>query len=133
MERVVRSAVVKQMAKLYIDSHLSELVAKVSVVKLLSPRRTNLREQFSEHIDMKVDADFPLSDHGTSEGCIPAVLKTSITEAAEKNVTESAYDHKQTTGHDLPTSSYAESLSDLRPSSVVAEASTQDAFDEEVP
>ena len=133
MEHLVRSAVVKGMAKLYIDSHLSELIGKASVVKLLSQGRTNLREQFVEHIDMKVDADFPLRDHGTSEGCIPALLKASITEAAEKNVADTAYDHKQATGHDLPTSSYAESLSDLRPSSVVAEASTQDAFDEEVP
>ena len=130
-ELKVRSQVVKEMAKLYIDSQLNDLISRDVVVKLLAQRRSNLRDQFRDHIDLKVDADYPMCDHGTPDGSIPALLRSTISEAAEKNVADTGFDNKQATGHDSATSP-AQSLSDLRPSTVVAEATTQGAFADEV-
>ena len=57
----VRSRVVKQMASIYIQNHLSELMQKSSVIKLLASEEGSLKDRFEEHIQRRVDAQYPLT------------------------------------------------------------------------
>ena len=110
-------------------------MAKDSVVKLLSVRQGSLRQQFEEHIQQRVDAEYPLAEHGSDAGAVPERLRAHVSDAhvpvSGKGSTESAFDHKQATGHDRPFAA-AEALADLRPSIVVGESNTQGAVAEDV-
>ena len=134
-ELKVRSRVVKAMANLYVDNHLAELISRASVVKLLAARRGDLRQQFREHIELRVDAAYPANQHGDEEGSVPERMRACFAEARrealEKKTSDTAFDQKQATGHDLPSTS-VEVLADLRPSIVVGERTTQDALPQEV-
>ena len=134
-ELKVRSRVVKAMANLYVDNHLAELMSRASVVKLLVARRGDLRQQFREHIELRVDAAYPANQHGDEEGSVPERMRACFAEARrealEKKTSDTAFDQKQATGHDLPSTS-VEVLADLRPSIVVGERTTQDALPQEV-
>ena len=48
-ELKVSSSNVQQMANIYDDNHLTDIMQNGSVVQLLASRTTNLRQQFREH------------------------------------------------------------------------------------
>ena len=82
-ELKVRSRVVKAMANLYVDNHLEELLQKSSVVKLLTPRGPDLREDLRKHIATRVEEDCPESQHGGDEGCVPEKILQAVNESEE--------------------------------------------------
>eukprot|EP00973_Karenia_brevis_P022622 3113463-Karenia_brevis.AAC.1 len=55
----VPSRIVKQMASIYADKHLSDLMKNQKVVTLLSERKGTLREQFLKHINIRVNQAYP--------------------------------------------------------------------------
>eukprot|EP00973_Karenia_brevis_P033910 4679344-Karenia_brevis.AAC.1 len=63
----VRSQIVKRMANIYIENHYEDLVKKKSVIKLLVTRDGDLKQRFKEHINRRVDEQYPPSKFDTSE------------------------------------------------------------------
>ena len=57
----VRSRIIKQMANMYIENRYEDLVKKENVIKLLAARDGNLKERFKEHINKRVDEQYPPS------------------------------------------------------------------------
>ena len=64
----VRSAIVKQMAKIYIQNRIKDLGERPEVLKLSVPAVGSVQERFEKHIDERVDAEYPLADFGRAEG-----------------------------------------------------------------
>ena len=150
-ELQVRSQVVKGMANLYIENHMEELLKKNSVLRLLSARGGQVREDLKNHIEIRVNAEYPAAMHGGNEGAVPAKLQRILEEASKpvqnshavlassKPVLSSShtlgaslFDQKQATGHDIAPTNVADLFTGVRPSIVVGEATTKGAVAEEV-
>ena len=67
----VKSQLVREMANLDIDSTWEELCTKSSVVKLLTTRGRDLKEQLQENIGRRVEEHYPASVHDTLVGAVP--------------------------------------------------------------
>ncbi len=77
-ELKVRSRVVKEMANLYVENQLADLLREDSVIKLLAERRGDLRDQFREHIALRVEAENPDAEHGGEDGAVPQRIRAAI-------------------------------------------------------
>ena len=137
-ELVVRSQVVKGMANIYIENHMEELLKKNSVLQLLSARSGNVHEDLKNHIELRVNAEYPSAIHGGEEGGVPAKLQCLFEEALKADAAShvalapSLFDQKQATGHDAAPKDCADLFNGMRPSIVVGEATTEGAVSKEV-
>ena len=78
-ELLVRSAMVKGMANIYIQRHLQDLGERPHVLKLhASKDHDNLADRFKEHINRRVDAEYPAAQFGGSRGGIPKTIKEAV-------------------------------------------------------
>ena len=86
-----------------------ELLKKESVIKLNAARDGNLKERFREHINKRVDEQYPPTIFDTAEGCVPEAVREQAVAAMEKEPVQlkkmSLHDGKQQSiGHDVPQS-----------------------------
>ena len=78
-ELLVRSEMVKGMANIYIQRHLQDLGERPHVLKLHASRdHDNLADRFKEHIDRRVDAEYPAAQFGGERGGIPKTIKEAV-------------------------------------------------------
>ena len=83
-ELKVRSRVVKEMANLYVEDQLADLLREDSVIKLLAERRGDLRQQFRGHIALRVEAEYPDAEHGGEDGAVPQRIRATIAESLKR-------------------------------------------------
>eukprot|EP00973_Karenia_brevis_P041974 5811112-Karenia_brevis.AAC.1 len=72
------------MANIYIESHYEDLVKKKSVIKLLATRDGDLKQRCKEHINKRVDGQYPPSKSDISEGCVLETIRIQAQAAMEK-------------------------------------------------
>ena len=124
----VRSRVVKQMANIYIENRYEDLVKNEKVITLLAAKDGNLRELFKEHINKRVDEQYPPSVFDTAEGCVPEAVRVQALAAMDKEPVQlrktTVHDGKQSIGHDVSQSNVNEVFASLRPSIFVGEHTT---------
>eukprot|EP00973_Karenia_brevis_P094734 12423899-Karenia_brevis.AAC.1 len=63
------------MANIYVDNHLAYLMKNQKVVTLLSEREGTLREQFLNHINMRVNKAYPEKEFASESGSIPSTIR----------------------------------------------------------
>eukprot|EP00973_Karenia_brevis_P003069 420990-Karenia_brevis.AAC.1 len=63
------------MASIYVDNHLADLMTNQKVVALLSERKGTLREQFVNHINMRVNQAYPDLEFASESGAIPSTIR----------------------------------------------------------
>ena len=124
----VRSRIVKQMANIYIENRYEDLMKNAKVITLLAAKDGNLRERFKEHINKRVDEQYPPSVFDTAEGCVPEAVRVQALAAMDKEPAQlrktPVHDGKQGIGHDVSQSCVDNAFASLRPSIVVGERNT---------
>ena len=111
-ELKVRSRVVKEMANIYVENHMTELESLTSVLKLLAARQHShetVRERFQRHINLRVDQEYPAAQHDTEAGAVPSRIREALSRqlredaqagASRKSDAETAFSQKQAVGED---------------------------------
>ena len=76
----VRSRIVKGMANLYMERHVQDLGRRFRVLKLMQvppetteegAERPSMSKQIRNHIEAKVNREYPVAVFGTEDGAIP--------------------------------------------------------------
>ena len=88
-ELQVRSRVVKEMAKLYMDRHVQDLGRRFKVLKLLRVSEAQpMAHQIKDHIDERVKREYPDEIFGGEDGAIPEQIKQML---RHTSIIQSAY------------------------------------------
>ena len=129
----VRSQVIKDMANIYIQRHIADLAKRSLKLKLQSPEQPDLQQRFKDHIDRRVDAEYPPEEFGKPEGSVPEAIKRALTHGRSPDSSKepSAFDMKQSTMPDAPTTEEARVFAGLRPTVVVDEGVASATFSQE--
>ena len=87
-----------------------------------------MKQRFKEHINKRVDEQYPPTIFDTAEGCVPEDVREQAVAAMEKEPMQSkkmlVHDGKQGIGHDVSQSNVNEVFASVRPSLVVGERNT---------
>ena len=131
----MRSWVVRRLAHIYIERHVADLADRPGVLRMHKyMRQATIEASLKKHVDGRVAQCYPEEEYGSAEGGImpdiPSMVRAQQT-AGETKSTESAFDMKQSTMHDLPESDTT-IFKHVRPSIVTDDASTSDTLHEEV-
>ena len=131
----VRSKVVKKLAAIYIDRKVQDLANRPGVLEIHSFQKcASVSESLKAHVSQRVDSLYPPALHGSEQGALlPGLEKVVEQQRAAENsrVAESAFDFKQSTGHDAPRNA-KRLFENVRPSVVVDEGDAQGTFAPEV-
>ena len=131
-ELKVRSQVVKNMAKIYIDRHVHDLGNRGHILKL-HPRvpEGTVRERLHNHIDLRVDEIYPSSEFDVPCGAVPEKIRlASVSGAPDRSCQESLYEMKQSTMPDTPNDEL-NVFHGVRPTIVLDEGEASNTFSQE--
>ena len=105
----VRSRVVKEMAKIYIESHYDEVCKKMSARKYMNQTASSLHEHLIDHINKRVDEHYPSSVHDTLSEAVPQKLREAASQTEESEAK-----NKQAAGRDAP-QAHSDPFTNVRP------------------
>ena len=105
---------------MYIESHYADLLKKERVIKLLATREGDLKEKLQEHINKRVDENYPPNLFDTSDGAVPETIVRQALGAMAKEPLQLKKsplgDGKKSVGHDVSVSDGNDVFASLRPS-----------------
>ena len=134
----VRSRVVKGMANIYMERHIQDLGKRFGVLKLVQTHATPskhgeecTREQMQAHIDARVGAEYPETEHGGIEGEIPHAIREMLDADAPAQGDTSAFEMKQATMPDMPDVDATNLFQGVRPTMVTDEGDAHNTFSKE--
>ena len=140
----IRSRVVKQLAHIYIESHVHDLADRPGVLKIHTYERcASISESLKQHADRRVDRFSPTADHANDIGVILLGLSDVVAEqrkdaaassarpTSANDLADSVFDMKQATMHDS-VQSPQQLFEHVRPSIVTDEATSADTYTDEV-
>ena len=116
------------MVNICIENHYADLLKEQHVIKLLATRDGDLKQKFREHINKRVDDNYPSNLFDTSDGVVPETIRRQALEAMAKEPLQlknsPLSDGKQSVGHDVSVSDINDVFASVRPSVVVGERDT---------
>ena len=151
----VRSKVVKQLASLYIERKVADLAGRPGVLKIHTFQRcATVAASLNKHAASRIDEFYPDAVHGSETGgLLPGLLEIVRDQVSRSDETDdlpqvgensamsfpartlskadSAFDQKQSVGHDLPRSTEA-LFSGVRPSLGSTDSASSGTFAPEV-
>ena len=128
-ELKARSKIVREVAHLYIENHMADLL-KIPGARLIHSKMqaASPAESIRKHVDSRVNKFYPEADFPMPQGAVPTVLMELVKEQEakeNKRVHQSAFSFKQSTMTDASSTAYDTLFSTVRPSLVVDEASVE--------
>ena len=143
-ELLIRSWVVKKLARIYIESNVHDLADRAGVLKIHAYERcASIIGSLKQHADRRVDQFYPPVDHDTDTGAIlPGLLdvvaeqRSNAAGSASQPIStqalmDSVFDMKQSTTHDSVQSPH-KLFEHARPSIVTDEGASANTYAPEV-
>ena len=135
----VRSQIVKGMANLYMERHVQDLGRRFRVLKLMQvtpehteegAERPSMTKQIRNHIEARVDREYPAAVFGSEAGAIPPQIQEMLEAGDAQPDSSTGFDMKQATMPDMATSG-SDIFQGVRPTLVVDEGATHGSFSKE--
>ena len=133
----MRAAVVRRLAQLFADRRWERLKHKEGILRIHAVHKcATPKESLHQHISQRIEESYPEHLHSMPDGALvdgmqEIVVSQAQAERATQKVHESGFEMKQSTMPDVP-ESVENTFQNVRPTIVVAEATTESALPEEL-
>ena len=135
-ELKVRAEIVRQVAYMYIESHMEELLKFEGAKKIHSKmQRATVQQSMQAHVDSRVEQHYPAHEFPMPDGAVMSEFHEMIrmcSAATERpREFESAFDNKQSTMPDASTADINSAFAGVRPALVLEEARVDNVLPQE--